>query len=225
MTTRNISLEFDRLLKNSQCSIRHGWGKRLFDLLFSAAILLLFSPFLLLIACLIKITSKGPLFHKQERVGRGGRLYTNYKFRTMHKDAELILVELLEKNPLLKQEWRTYWKLKKDPRITPIGAFLRKTSLDEFPQFWNVLKGDLSVVGPRPVVRQEVVDYYGPKAAKILSVRPGITGLWQVSGRNHLSMEKRVELEVTYVDKSSFWFDLLLICKTIPAILSPKGAF
>lgn len=222
---RDIALEFDLLLKAKPCCLRHRWGKRLFDIAFSLVILTALSPLLALVALLVKLTSAGPLFHRQERVGRGGRVYTNYKFRTMHKDAELILVELLEKNPLLKQEWRTYWKLKKDPRITPIGSFLRKTSLDEFPQFWNVLKGDLSVVGPRPVVRQEVVDFYGPKAAKILSVRPGVTGLWQVSGRNTLSMPERVELEAAYVDRQSFFFDLLLICKTIPAMLFPKGAF
>lgn len=143
----------------------------------------------------------------------------------MKANAEEILEDLLKKDPILKEEWLKFWKLKNDPRITSIGRFLRKTSLDEFPQFWNVLKGNLSVVGPRPVVQEEITRYFGKSAAKVLSVRPGITGLWQVSGRNNLSMEERVKMESDYIDQKSFFFDLKIILKTIPVMLFSKGAY
>lgn len=143
----------------------------------------------------------------------------------MFIDADLRLRQLLQSDPALKEEWENYRKLKDDPRITNIGKWLRKTSLDELPQFWNVIKGDLSVVGPRPVTEEEIKKYYGDKAEKILSIRPGITGLWQTSGRNLLSFEERLVLEVNYVDHRSFLLDLKLICKTIPAILFSKGAY
>ena len=132
---------------------------------------------------------------------------------------------MLKKDPRLQAEWNQYFKLKEDPRITPMGRFLRKTSLDELPQFWNVLKGDLSVVGPRPLTMKEVVDYLGEKAPKILSIRPGITGIWQVSGRNHISMSERVRLDEAYVEKRTFWLDLFLVCKTVIVMLVPRGAY
>ena len=143
----------------------------------------------------------------------------------MHKDAEKKLKDLLASDPERKAEWETYWKLKDDPRVTWVGKLLRKSSLDEFPQFWNVLKGDLSVVGPRPVTSAEIERYYGDKASKILSIRPGITGIWQTSGRNLISFEERVQLEENYVDKHSFLLDLVLIGKTIPSLFYSKGAF
>ena len=132
---------------------------------------------------------------------------------------------LLEQNPKLKQEWTTYYKLKNDPRIYTVGKFLRKTSLDELPQFWNVLKGDLSVVGPRPVTREEVQKYFQEKATKILSVKPGLTGIWQTSGRNLLTFDERIVLEETYIDQQSFALDLKIICKTVAHLFCAKGAF
>lgn len=147
------------------------------------------------------------------------------KFRTMYVKSDEMLRNILKKDPKKAQEWKTYFKLKEDPRVTPVGKFLRKTSLDELPQFINVLKGDLSVVGPRPVVEEELLKYFGQKAPKILSVRPGITGLWQVSGRSNISMEERVRIEESYVENRSFGKDLLLIAKTIPAVFFSKGAY
>lgn len=140
-------------------------------------------------------------------------------------NAEQKLKSLLEENADLKQEWETFFKLKNDPRVSAVGKFLRKTSLDELPQFWNVLKGDLSVVGPRPVTEEEVQKYYGERAAKILSVRPGLTGIWQTSGRNLLTFEERTKLEESYVDQQSLTLDLRIIFKTIPMIFFAKGAF
>jgi len=224
-SSENISFEFTKLKLDKSCPVKRNPLKRVFDILFSLSVLLFSSPFLLTIALLIKTTSKGPIFYGQKRVGRSGKTYINYKFRTMKANAEEILEDLLKKDPILKEEWLKFWKLKNDPRITSIGRFLRKTSLDEFPQFWNVLKGNLSVVGPRPVVQEEITRYFSKSAAKVLSVRPGITGLWQVSGRNNLSMEERVKMESDYIDQKSFFFDLKIILKTIPVMLFSKGAY
>lgn len=199
--------------------------KRLFDLCFTLTLFLVFAPLFLLIALLIKLTSPGPILYKQKRTGQYGTPIFCYKFRSMYADAEKKLTALLDSDPRLKAEWETYYKLKMDPRITPLGHFLRKTSLDELPQFFNVLKGDLSVVGPRPVTPHEIDTYYKDKALFILSVRPGITGLWQTSGRSHLSFEKRVLLEEQYVKERTFLLDLKLIAKTIPAMLCPKDAY
>lgn len=141
-------------------------------------------------------------------------------------DADKRLKDILTQNPQLREEWEKNYKLKNDPRVTPFGAFLRKTSLDELPQFWNVLKGDLSVVGPRPVVKDEIVKYYNVKAYKVLSIRPGLTGIWQVSGRNDVnSYARRVLLDEYYVDHHSFLLDMRIIAKTIPAMLFSKGAY
>lgn len=199
--------------------------KRGFDLLFSLLVLVLASPLFLLIILLIKLTSSGPIFYRQTRIKKGGKSFICYKFRTMYKNADHSLQQMLRNDPDKQAEWKKFFKLKNDPRITPLGNFLRKTSLDELPQFWNVLKGDLSVVGPRPVLKQEVQEYYKEHAGKILSVRPGITGIWQVSGRNHLCMQQRIKMELAYVEKRTFWLDLYLIVKTIPVMLFSKGAY
>ena len=155
------------------------------------------------------------------------------KFRTMYKNADSFLHRLLKKNHLLRNEWEKFQKLKEDPRITPIGQFLRKTSLDELPQFINVLKGDLSIVGPRPFVligakdnfHQEIKKYLGDKTEKILSIRPGITGLWQISGRSEITISERLKIEEQYIENQTFWMDISLILKTIPKIFFPKGAY
>ena len=144
----------------------------------------------------------------------------------MYADADKRLAELLARNSDLKKEWEATYKLKYDPRVTPFGLFLRKTSLDELPQFWNVLKGDLSVVGPRPVVKEEIDKYYSIKAYKILSIRSGLTGPWQVSGRSDISSyAQRIKLDEYYVDNQSFIMDLKLIAKTVPAMLLSRGAY
>ncbi|WP_068468406.1 sugar transferase [Candidatus Protochlamydia phocaeensis] len=206
--------------------IKHIPVKRAFDIAFSLACLILGAPVFLLIGLFIFCTSPGKIIYSHERIGRGGKPFRCYKFRSMYSDADKRLKEILASNPQLREEWERSFKLKNDPRITPFGAFLRKTSLDELPQFWNVLKGDLSIVGPRPVVKAEVEKYLGPKAYKILSIRPGLTGLWQVSGRSDINCyQKRIQLDEQYVDNRSFFLDLKLIFKTIPAMLFSRGAY
>ncbi|WP_194847454.1 sugar transferase [Candidatus Neptunochlamydia vexilliferae] len=202
--------------------------KRLFDLAFSTTFITIFSPVYLALALLIKLGSKGPIFYIGKRLGKGGKHVTIYKFRTMYLDAEERLEEMLKNNPKMREEWEVYQKLQDDPRCTPIGKFLRKTSLDEFPQFLNVIKGDLSVVGPRPHYIEELEGERNSPLKKyaqfVLSVKPGITGLWQISGRNHLSYEDRVELDSLYYKKQSFFYDLMVVLKTIPLVLISRGA-
>ncbi len=199
--------------------------KRLFDIVFSFVALSLFFPVGFVVAFLIKIVSEGPVFHACIRMGKGGKTIRCWKFRTMCADADTKLKELLENNPILKKEWEMFQKIKDDPRIHKMGKFLRKTSLDEWPQFWNVLVGDLSVVGPRPATEEEMRKHYGDKAQKILSVRPGLTGIWQTSGRNLLTFEDRVRMDETYIDQQSLKLDLKIICRTIPELFFAKGAF
>lgn len=218
-------LKFQDLGIGSPPFVKHRPVKRFFDILFSSLILISGLPAFLLVAIGIKLTSKGPVFFSQERVGRGGKLFRCYKFRTMIPEAEACQQKLVESNPLFHDEWVKNRKLKNDPRITMLGTFLRKTSLDELPQFWNVLKGDLSVVGPRPVVVDEVIEHFGLKAEKILSVRPGITGLWQVSGRSNVTYPMRLQLDEQYIDDFSMALDLKLIAKTIPVVLFSNGAY
>lgn len=200
-------------------------GKRLFDILFSFFAIIFCLPFFLIIAIAIRFSSKGPIFYKSKRIGKNFKTIYCLKFRTMHTYADQILYDLLEKHPSLKHEWITFQKLKNDPRIHSFGKFLRKTSLDELPQFINVLKGDLSLVGPRPFDNFQVKKYLGTKAAKFLSVKPGLTGLWQVSGRSLMTMQERLVLEELYIDNRSFLFDLKLVIKTLPVFFFPKGAF
>jgi exopolysaccharide production protein ExoY len=203
---------------------RSGLAKRLFDILFSLFILTLFSPLLLAVIVIIKLSSKGPCLYTQERLGLNGKTFKCLKFRTMEVDADERLSELLENNPAFSAEWQKNQKLKNDPRVFAFGKFLRKTSLDEFPQFLNVLKGDLSVVGPRPYMVDQEKEL-GPLARQILSVRPGITGIWQTSGRNHKTFKERIELDCKYVETSSFGKDLKLVIKTMPILFLTKDAY
>lgn len=199
--------------------------KRSFDILFSLAVLIILSPLFLMLAFLIRLTSRGNPIFGHERIGRGGKRFVCYKFRTMYADAPQRLQGLLKRCPNLMEEWERTQKLKCDPRVTSLGHLLRKTSMDELPQFWNVLKGDLSVVGPRPVVERELETHFGSKAPLIISVRPGVTGLWQVSGRSNTSYAERVHLDETYIKTQSFLLDLKLIAKTLPAVIFSKGAY
>lgn len=210
---------------SSDIRVRHLPLKRFFDICFSLGALVVMSPLLLILAVLVKSTSRGPLIYRHKRLGRGGRHFFCYKFRTMHADADKRLTELLKNSPEAKEEWEKTYKLKNDPRITPFGNFLRRTSLDEFPQFLNVLKGDLSVVGPRPIVEEEASKFYGKNALEILSIRPGLTGLWQVSGRSNTSYNERISMDLTYLKTRSLGLDLKLIAQTIPAMISSKGAY
>lgn len=205
--------------------IKHIPAKRMFDIVFSCVAILLLSPLYLLIGFLVFATSRGKIVYAHKRIGRGGKAFRCFKFRTMYRDADKRLKELLASDPAIREEWSKNFKLQKDPRVTPLGYYLRKFSLDELPQFFNVFKGDLSVVGPRPVIDEEVRQHLGMKAPKILSIRPGITGLWQVSGRSDTSYTKRIQLDEYYIDNHSLFFDLKLIFKTIPAILMSRGAY
>ena len=207
--------------------VRHLPLKRIFDVVFSLFILCVTAPLFLIISLAIFLTSQNlcSIFYIQKRVGRGGWLFNCIKFRTMYRGADKRLQSILDSSVSIRKEWLLFRKLKNDPRITFVGSFLRRTSLDELPQFLNVLKGDLSVVGPRPVVQEEVDAYYGENACKILSIRPGITGVWQVGGRSDTSYFRRVRLDLFYVKKVSFLYDLKLILKTNPVIFSSKGAY
>ena len=181
-------------------------------------------PFLAFIALAIKVESRGPVFFRQSRIGRDGQTIHILKFRTMVRNAEEVLQKYLEANPELRQEWEADQKLRNDPRITRMGALLRRTSLDELPQLWNVLWGEMSLVGPRPIVEDEIVRY-GSAFASYKRVRPGMTGLWQVSGRNDLSYKQRVHLDRFYICNWSTWLDLLILAKTLPVVLGRKGAY
>lgn len=202
--------------------LTHAQTKRLFDIAFSLFALTAFAPFYLTIAAIIAITSPGPVFYVQQRVGQRHRQFGCIKFRTMVQHADRMMEELLEASPELHQEFAENFKLKHDPRITPIGHFLRITSLDEFPQFWNVLMGDMSVVGPRPMVPEETCRY-GTHIDQVLSIRPGITGLWQVSGRNDIPYPQRVRMDSFYVSNHHLGLDLKIALKTIRVVLFPKG--
>ncbi|MDY7021694.1 MAG: sugar transferase [Cyanobacteriota bacterium] len=196
--------------------------KRSFDILFSLSVLILFSPVYLLLALLIVLSSPGSVFYVQQRVGKNRKSFDCIKFRTMVSNADEMLTQIMETSPHLRQEFQDNFKLKQDPRITWIGHFLRVTSLDEFPQFWNVLKGDMSVVGPRPLVAEEL-HKYGRHMDKILTIKPGITGLWQVSGRNDIPYPRRVQIDLYYVNFTNFWIDLSIIIKTIGVVIFPKN--
>ncbi len=198
------------------------FAKRLFDILFSLLVLILFSPVYLILGLLIALSSEGPIFYIQERVGKNYKPFNCIKFRTMVSNADEMLMQMMETSPHLRQEFEANFKLKKDPRITTIGRFLRITSLDEFPQFWNVLKGDMSVVGPRPLVAEELPKY-GCYIDQILTIRPGITGLWQVSGRNDIPYPRRVQIDLYYVKFRTLWLDLWIVLKTIGVIIIPKS--
>ena len=200
--------------------------KRSGDVVFSAAVLGLGSPLFLLLAALVKLSSPGPVFYVQQRVGRGYRQFGCIKFRTMRPDADAVLAQVLERSPEMRAEFERDFKLRNDPRITPIGRFLRRSSLDELPQFLNVLRGEMSVVGPRPIVNKEI-GRYGDYMDEVLAVRPGLTGLWQVSGRNNLSYPKRVRLDLAYARGRSFLLDLAIILRTFGVLLLPmdRGAY
>lgn len=185
---------------------------------------LLSLPLIVLISLLIACDSPGPIFYRQTRIGRGGRLFKAWKFRSMSVDADAALSRYLKTHPELRACWKKDHKLKKDPRITRVGKFLRQTSLDELPQLWNVLCGEMSMVGPRPIVHEEVARY-GDKFDLYLQVLPGLTGLWQVSGRNNVSYEERVNFDAYYVRNWSVWLDVYILIRTVKVVLLGDGAY
>ena len=200
--------------------------KRFCDFLFSFLLLIIFIPLFLLIGIIIKLDSKGAIFYSQRRIGKNNKPFSCYKFRTMKPEAKYLLKNILIKNPNFKKEFAKTRKIINDPRITNIGKFLRFSSLDELPQIINVLKGEMSFIGPRPIVKSEIKKY-GKDFKKVFSIKPGISGLWQVSGRNKLSYEQRVELDIFYSENKSLLLDIKIFIKTLIVIIFPfgKGSF
>jgi len=198
--------------------------KKSFDYILSIVLILLFSPFLLIIYAIVHFSTKGYPIFKHRRVGKDGKSFNIYKFRTMYIDADKRLDKLLQSDEAIKREWEAEFKLKNDPRITTIGGFLRKTSLDELPQIINVLQGKMSLVGPRPIIDDEVAKY-GEYFEYFKAVKPGITGLWQVSGRNDIDYDQRVQLDVWYVRNWSVGLDIIILIKTFVAVLFRKGSY
>jgi lipopolysaccharide/colanic/teichoic acid biosynthesis glycosyltransferase len=198
----------------------YAFTKRTFDIVFALTLLVIAAPVLAVVAILVRATSPGAVLFRQDRVGKDGKLFTCYKFRTMRTDAERVLAN----DPRLSDEFRRSWKLINDPRVTSVGKWLRKTSIDEVPQLFNVLRGDMSVVGPRPVQPKELREQFGAMAKVVMSVKPGLTSLWSVSGRSLLSYEQRIAIEVEYVNRRGFLLDLVVVLLTVPAVLTGRGA-
>ena len=211
-------------LKNNLARPLNRIVKTIFDYVLTLVGTICISPILLLIAAWIYHDSPGPVIFKHTRIGKDGKPFPCYKFRSMCVDAKEKLAELLANDPAAREEWERDFKLKNDPRITKSGAFLRKTSLDELPQIFNVLKGEMSLVGPRPIIQEEL-ERYGEFVGDYLMVKPGITGMWQVSGRSDIEYAERVQLDTWYVRNWSVWIDVVLLFKTFAVVLMRKGAY
>jgi Undecaprenyl-phosphate galactose phosphotransferase WbaP len=198
--------------------------KRGIDILLSLALGIVLLPIGLLTAIIIRLDSPGPIFYRQERIGKDGRKITIYKFRTMHPEADNLLAEYLEKSPEARRDWERKQKLDSDPRITRVGKWLREFSVDETPQLFSIFKGDMSLVGPRPILIEQKV-LYGEGIEAYRKVRPGLTGLWQVSGRNHTTFQQRTLYDRYYVQNWSVWLDIYILLRTIWVVVSRDGAY
>ena len=212
-----IRVEFDKIDENKKRI--YEISKRAIDIIGAGSGLLLLSPVIAIVACAVKFTSKGPVFFSQKRVGKNGELFDMYKFRSMVVNAEELKEKLAHQNEMSGP----MFKMKDDPRVTKVGKFIRKTSLDELPQLWNVLKGDMSLVGPRPSLPKEVAQFE-KWMYKRLSVKPGLTCFWQVSGRNNIDFEDWMKLDIKYVDERNIWIDIKLIFKTVLVLFGDKNA-
>jgi Undecaprenyl-phosphate galactose phosphotransferase WbaP len=223
----STSRSFEGLLgygvQHSYWNLRARMLKRLIDIVGASLLLLLLMPLFGLVALLIKLDSPGPVFYRQLRMGRGGQCFHLLKFRTMYQDAHKRLQQLLQESPELRQEYELFHKLRNDPRVTRVGRYLRRFSIDELPQLWNVLRGELSLVGPRAYMPEEREKMDGMDRI-ILQKRPGVTGLWQVSGRNGLTFEDRVRMDVHYIHNWTPWLDLYILARTLPVVLTGEGA-
>lgn len=212
--SRRVGLNsFERLLK---------W---VFDMISVVVILALFGWLMLVIAVAVRVSGGPGVIYGHLRVGRDGKLFRCYKFRSMVSNSDEVLRHLLETDPEAREQWQRDFKLKNDPRITRIGRFIRKTSLDELPQLWNVVKGEMSIVGPRPVVQAEFDQYYRDAREHYLAVAPGLTGLWQVSGRNDLDYESRVQLDKRYVETWNVFSDFMIVMRTVKVMVARRGAY
>ncbi|MFC2950288.1 sugar transferase [Marinicaulis aureus] len=197
---------------------------RVFDIVFAVAAIVFFAPLMVFIAIAVAMSSPGPVIFAHSRVGQNGKLFPCLKFRTMVVNADEELQRVLKSSAAARAEWETDHKLKNDPRITPIGKWLRKFSLDELPQLFNILIGQMSVVGPRPIVIDEIKKY-GKFFDDYCSVRPGLTGLWQVSGRNDISYDARVQLDVSYARNRTLLLDMKIVLQTVPAVIAFRGSY
>ncbi len=200
-----------------------GLAVRALDIAIAILALIFLAPLLIVVAAVTWIIDPGPVFFAHRRIGRDGKMFPCLKFRTMVVDADRRLQHLLATDPVARAEWARDFKLRRDPRITAIGGFLRRSSIDELPQLWNVLHGEMSIVGPRPIVQDEV-ERYGRYFIHYMAVKPGLTGLWQVSGRNDVSYRRRVALDVTYARNKCLGLNLRILMMTVPAVLLAKGS-
>ncbi len=207
-------------LINSDNKILYEIYKRIFDIVSSVIALIITSPFFIIVAIAIRLESKGKIIFGHTRIGKDGRPFKVYKFRSMYENASEIFENFTEEQ---KKEYYKNFKLDNDPRITKVGSFIRKTSLDELPQLINIIKGDMSVVGPRPIVEKEV-EKYGIYFDKVFSVKGGLTGYWQANGRSCTSYDDRVQMDIYYIDNRSFLFDMKIIFKTIVSVIKKEGA-
>lgn len=216
-----------KTLQNIKNDSAKQFAKRFFDFFFALFAIIALSPVYLIVALLIKIKSPGaPVIFTQQRLGLNGKFFRVYKFRSMIPNAEQVLEEMLENNPEVKEEYLTYRKLKKDPRIIPgIGNKIRDYSIDELPQFFNVLLGDMSVVGPRPYIANEFINHSQKYVKIITSVKPGVTGYWQVKERSNSTFNKRVEMDIEYIQNQTFWGDIKIIIQTVLVMVFKKGAY
>lgn len=217
VVTDSINVEKTNVRSNTYLIV-----KRIFDVILSVIAFILLLPLFVIIGALIKLESKGNIFYKHKRIGKNGKYIYVYKFRTMYSDSKERLEELL-KDPIILKEWNENFKLDNDPRITKIGNFLRKTSLDELPQLINIITGDMSIVGPRPIIDGEI-DKYGKMKEKFLSVKPGLTGWWACNGRSQTNYADRIRLEMYYVNHQSIGLDLKIIFKTFISVIKRDGA-
>ena len=211
-------------IKNNLAEPLNIYTKKAFDLAVGLMLSLLLAVPLAVISLLIMATSPGPAIYRQQRAGRNGNPFLCYKFRTMYRDADERVKDILAADVKAREEWEKFRKFKDDPRITPFGRFLRETSLDELPQIINVLRGEMSLVGPRPVTREEIELYYKDSADLCYSVLPGITGLWQVSGRSNTSYDYRIMLDSWYVRNWNLWLDIVILIKTVHVVINKEGA-
>lgn len=210
-------------MKNNVNTFIYELSKCIFDYTLSIFLIVLLSPITLLIAIIIKLSNEGPVFYLHQRVGKQGKLFNMYKFRTMVVNADEVLQERINKYPAFREEWEQYQSITNDPRITKIGKILRRTSIDELPQLINILKGDMSLVGARPITADQIKMWNG-KFTHYISTRPGITGLYQINGRNNLTFSQRIEMDTKYIKEKSFQLDMTILMKTFKAVISGEGA-
>ena len=224
VSLNSIDVGIDMSMRKNHFSSVYAFLKRIMDILLSLLLGIFFLPISLLTAMLIRLDSPGPIFYMQERVGRDGRTINIYKFRTMHDDGDTILANYLKKNPEARFTWDQKQKLPTDPRITRVGKWIREFSIDEIPQLINILNGDMSLVGPRPILAEQRI-LYGEGIEFYRIMRPGLTGLWQVSGRNHTTFTQRTFYDVYYVRNWSPFLDLYILLRTVWVVLSRDGAY